>query len=68
MSRTKFLLNEYQASEITGLKPATLRKRRWQGVPPYFLKVGSRVFYDQDYLEQFLDGCVRTSTSDPGRA
>ena len=67
MSRNKILLNEYQAAEMTGLKPTTLRKRRWQGVPPYFLKVGSRVFYDQNYLEHFLDGCVRMSTSDCGR-
>ena len=63
---SKILLNEYKASDVTGLKPATLRKRRWQGLPPRFFKVGSKVYYDRDDLQDFLEGCMRTSTSDQG--
>lgn len=59
----KILLNEQQASEATGFKVATLRKRRWQGLPPRFLKVGSKVFYDANEIQQYLNSCVRESTS-----
>ncbi len=59
----KILLNEALASEVTGFKVATLRKRRWQGLPPRFLKVGSKVFYDQDELQDYLNSCIRESTS-----
>ena len=34
------LLNEHDASKVIGFKVATLRKRRWSGDPPQFLKVG----------------------------
>ncbi len=60
------LLNEQQASERTGFKVTTLRKRRWQGLPPKFLKVGAKVFYHPKEIECFLESCVRTSTSDQG--
>jgi hypothetical protein len=60
------LFNEQTASEMIGLKVATLRKRRWQGLPPKFLKVGSKVFYKQEDLQKFLDNCERLSTSDKG--
>ncbi len=59
----KILLTEHTASEITGFKVATLRKRRWQGLPPKFLKVGSKVFYKKDALEAFLESCEQTSTT-----
>lgn len=66
MKKDRVLLNEHSASEIIGFKVATLRKRRWQGLPPRFLKVGSKVFYDNDDLQAFLEDCVRLSTSDKG--
>ena len=59
----KTLLTEQEASAVTGFKVATLRKRRWQGLPPRFLKVGSKVFYDLNDLEDYLHSCVRTSTT-----
>lgn len=62
----KIILTESQASQVTGFKIATLRKRRWQGLPPRFMKVGSKVFYAEHDLEVFLESCVRTSTSDTG--
>lgn len=66
MTDKKVLLNEHQASEVVGFKVATLRKRRWQGLPPRFLKVGSKVFYDQNDIQNYLDSCVRESTSQVG--
>lgn len=63
MIAQKILLNEHQASEACGFKVATLRKRRWQGLPPRFLKVGSKVYYDSDVIQQYLGSCVRESTS-----
>jgi hypothetical protein len=61
--KAKFLLNEYQASIVTGFRVPTLRKRRWQGLPPQFLKVGGNVFYDYFYLQDYLESCVRNSTT-----
>ncbi len=62
----KVLLTEHQASQAIRLKVTTLRKRRWQGLAPRFLKVGSKVFYDQNDLQDYLNSCVRQSTSDKG--
>lgn len=56
------LLNETQASQVIGFKVSTLRKRRWQGLPPKFLKVGSKVFYDANDIQDYLNSCVREST------
>ena len=64
---SKRLMTEAQASIMTGFKMATLRKRRWQGKPPRFLKVGSKVLYDANDVEGFMDSCVRESTSQKGR-
>ena len=64
----KTLLNETKASEVVGFTTATLRKRRWQGLPPRFLKVGSKIYYDRDDLQAFLESCIRISTSDKGES
>jgi len=63
MLHQPILLNEFQASEATGFKVATLRKRRWAGKPPQFLKVGRKVFYDDHKIKEFMASCVRYSTS-----
>lgn len=57
MQRT--LLDEQQVSKVLRLKVNTLRKRRCRGLPPRFLKVGGKVFYDQADLETYLTSCVR---------
>ena len=62
----KILLDERQVSDAIRLKVATLRKRRWLGLAPRFLKVGSKVFYDQNDVQDYLNTCVRQSTSDTG--
>lgn len=68
MTPSKTLLTETKASEVVGFTTATLRKRRWQGLPPRFLKVGSKVYYDKNDLQDFLESCIRTSTSDQGES
>ena len=62
------LLNERQAAEMLGLKVATLRRWRWAGRPPRFLKIGSAVRYDPDELADFMEAARRTSTSDSGES
>jgi len=63
MSNSKILLTEAQASELTGFKVSTLRKRRWQGKPPQFLKIGGNVRYDANDIQAFLNSCLRESKS-----
>ena len=60
------LLTEHQVSELLGLAVATLRKNRWAGKPPRYLKLGRKVMYDAATLEEYLSSCVRISTSDTG--
>ena len=60
------LLNEEDASAITGFAVPTLRKRRWQGLPPRFLKIGSLIRYTREDIDKFLISCIRNSTSDTG--
>lgn len=62
--KKRIILTEQQASEMIKFMPATLRKRRWQGLPPQYLKIGSRVYYDYDILEKFLKSCICNSTSE----
>jgi predicted DNA-binding transcriptional regulator AlpA len=60
------LLNEHEAAEALGLKVATLRRWRWAGRPPRFLKIGAAVRYDPVELAEFLEAARRTSTTDGG--
>ncbi len=60
------LLNEHEAAQALGLKVATLRRWRWAGKPPRFLKIGSAVRYDPAELTSLIEGARRTSTTDSG--
>ena len=62
------LLNESEVAEALGLKVTTLRRWRWAGKPPRFLKIGSAVRYDPAELAAFIEAARRTSTSDAGVA
>ncbi len=62
------LIDEHEAAYRLGLKVATLRRWRWAGKPPRFLKIGSAVRYDPDELADFMEAARRTSTSDTGEA
>ena len=65
---TNQLINETEAANILGLKVTTLRRWRWAGKPPSFLKIGAAVRYDPVELSAFKEAARRTSTSDTGQA
>ena len=60
------LLNETEVAEILNLQVATLRRWRWMGQGPRFIKIGAAVRYDPQELKVYLSKQVRSSTSDPG--
>ena len=61
-----YLINEHEAARILGLSVKTLRRWRWAGRPPHFLKIGSAVRYDPVELATFIEAARRTSTTDSG--
>ena len=54
------------AAQHLGIATSTLAKLRLSGDGPVFCKIGRRVIYRVDDLNDFLDSKVRSSTSDPG--
>ncbi len=62
------LLKEREAASILSVEIATLRRWRWAGKGPRFLKIGGAVRYDPADLVAFIDKARRTSTSDDGTA
>ncbi len=60
------LLHEAEAAKILSVKVSTLRRWRWAGQGPRFIKVGFAVRYDPQQLKDYLAKQVRSSTSDPG--
>ena len=60
------LINETEAARVLGLRVTTLRRWRWLGKGPHFVKIGTAVRYDPTVLADFIDAGRRTSTSDPG--
>ena len=74
MSKTQYteqshgrkLLTESEAASQLSLAVTTLRRWRWAGRGPRFIKVGWAVRYDVSDIEKYLDDGRRRSTSDPG--
>src|SRR3712207_4835936 len=60
------LLNARCAAAFLDLSPGTLAKWRVIGKGPSFVKLGSRVAYRTNDLEDWLRARVRISTTDPG--
>ena len=60
------LLHETEAAKILSMKVSTLRRWRWSGEGPKFIKVGAAVRYDPQTLKDYLAERERSSTSDPG--
>ncbi|MFP3939500.1 MAG: helix-turn-helix domain-containing protein [Thermoanaerobaculia bacterium] len=54
------------AAEYLGLSPATLETMRTRGGGPVFVKLGRRVVYRREDLDEWLEERRRTSTADPG--
>ncbi|MCH9053035.1 MAG: helix-turn-helix domain-containing protein [Proteobacteria bacterium] len=63
---TDHLLHETEVAKILSMKVATLRRWRWSGDGPRFIKVGAAVRYDPQTLKDYLAERERSSTYDPG--
>jgi len=56
------LLNEAEAAERLGWSKRTLQRRRWQRLPPGFIKIGRSVRYDPAALDTFIaDGVCESN-------
>jgi Helix-turn-helix domain len=51
------------AEYLGGIDVGTLAKWRHYGRGPAHVRIGSRIFYDQSDLDQYIDAHRRTSTS-----
>ena len=60
------LLTETETARILSLKVTTLRRWRWEGKGPGYLKIGAAVRYDPAVIDQFIEESRRRSTSDTG--
>ena len=63
---TQQLLNEFEAADRLGLSVKTLRRWRWAGRPPNFVKIGRAVRYEPAVIENLIAAGRRVSTSDCG--
>lgn len=61
-------LDEREAAAYTRLSQANLEKRRRRGQPPVYLKLGRRVFYDVDDLDNFIESAKVRPTSTEGNS
>ena len=59
-------LRTREAAEFLGLSHRTLEKHRTYGTGPKYLKLGGRVVYRVQDLQEWATLGERTSTSDPG--
>ena len=60
------LLKEHETAEILNVEVAPLRRWRWSGKPPCFIKIGAAVRYDIEDIRAFIEERRRKSTSDQG--
>ena len=58
------LINEMKLSEILGVSSNTLRKWRWEGKGPQFIKLGSKVAYRQADVDKYIEGNLFSSTTE----
>jgi len=60
------LITPTEVSELLSISSLTLRKWRWEGKGPQFIKAGRKVLYRQEDIENWVNNCARSSTSDTG--
>lgn len=68
VNKSDRLLKETEAASFLNLSVKTLRRWRWAGKSPRFIKVGAAVRYDPSDLTAFVEAGRRTSTTDSGKA
>ena len=62
---TPILLTEKEAGKLLGFSIRTLQKWRIQGEGPPFVRISARAIrYRREDLDQWIESCVRTSTSE----
>lgn len=61
------LLNEVQAAEKLGLSVHWMRRARWAGNGPEYIKIQGAVRYRPESIDRFIDSRARRSTSDAGQ-
>jgi Helix-turn-helix domain len=61
---TTGLVDERRAAEILGLRVSTLRRWRYSGDGPEYIKLNSAVRYDPQTLAEFADAGRRRSTTE----
>ncbi len=59
-------LRTQEAARFLGLSGRTLEKHRTYGTGPRYSKLGGRVVYSLDDLQEWANRGLKTSTSDPG--
>ena len=65
---TDRLLHEAEVAKTLSVKVSTLRRWRWAGLGPRFIKVGFAVRYDPLDITAFIDAQRRSSTSEQSAA
>ncbi len=56
-----------EAARLVGLSPRTLEKHRTYGTGPTYRKLGGRILYAVEDLQNWIDRALRSSTSDSGQ-
>ena len=56
------LIPAAQVPEFIGLRGQTLARRRCEGSPPQFVRLGRRIFYRAGDLRRWLHENIRTNT------
>jgi predicted DNA-binding transcriptional regulator AlpA len=59
------LLNQKQAARVLGISVRTLERHRVAGTGPRWARLGRLVRYRQSDLTAWVDGNLRSSTSEP---
>jgi hypothetical protein len=64
----KKLLRPQAVEEIYDISIGHQAKMRCSGIGPAYIKIGSKIYYEEAAIERRLDTKRRASTSDPGPA
>jgi hypothetical protein len=58
------LLDEDEVAALLRISVRSLQRRRVDGLPPRFVKLGARVLYDLDDINAWVDASLRSPTSE----
>jgi predicted DNA-binding transcriptional regulator AlpA len=58
------LLTEKEVSELLSISLATLRRRRTEGRPPQFVKIGASVRYRTEDIDAFVQSSLACTTEE----